>query len=289
MSSITTHQEADISITVKNTFLDFKRQLEVPARRSSSVPRAFKLWDSQGVDAPDDDDSTSASGNSGSARDYPDYCSECTNDEDFVHPGVLTLEDAFECRSCSDLSLEDSTSADGKSKVTLSLDDMVADGAEKVRAKLRSQAKPFKSIMPPANREVADVIQRAVEVLRSIGSIVDVQVQDGGMGGTTMIVAKSSSTAPDAAVAFSLVKDALLSAALLSESTYILGYGAQPFNNLGPLSFSATIASVPDAQKNTACWETYEKGFCPRCSSCHWGHPSGANTMRTIFVVERSA
>merc|ERR1719183_1285170 len=103
----------------------------------------------------------------------------------------------------------------------------------------------------------------------------------------TMIMAESSDQHPDAYWAFLQAKAALLNAATQSESTYILGYGDTPFKDLDPLSFSATIGCVPAAHHDSACWEIYEKGFCPRCATCRWKHPSETDMMRVIVMIKK--
>lgn len=131
------------------------------------------------------------------------------------------------------------------------------------------------------------VVASAVEVLSKCDGILGVLVHDGGMGGTTMIVGKLAHASPEAEPVLSRVKDALLHSAEQSENTYILGYGAQPFNNLDNMSFSANIASVPN--DDTACWETYEEGFCARCATCRWDHPSDINQVRVIVMIQKAS
>lgn len=288
MATSTTQQEMAV-ITVKNTFLNIKKVAGSGQQRSSSVPRAFKLGDNAWFS----DDSTNASDKdtlhtpSDDEEDFPDYCSTCTDDQmDFMQ----SCED--NCSECCSDRQASSTSQDDadQSKVTvkLSLSDMVTENSEKVRLKLRPSARPFKSVRaPPA--EVTSMIASAVTVLSSGMDIVDVQVCDGGMGGTTLIHASSTSTNPDAQWLFTMVKDALLSSAEQSENSYILGYGAQPFNNLDQLSFSANICCMPAAHRDTACWDFYEKGSCPRRATCRWDHPSDADMMRVIIMVKKAA
>lgn len=285
MPSIMPHQqEAAINITVKNTFLNVKRA-EAPVRRSNSVPRTFKLWEPKCCHVPDSDDSTNASDQGltdcseqhfpDHCSDCTDYCSECMDDWDFLHPLV----------GCSGECSGDESSSDetSKAKVTLCLDATVT---EESRRKLRAQAQPFKSARAPPD-EVMKLISSAVDVLSKGEDIMDVQLQDGGMGGTTMIVATSSKVKPDAQWLFSLVKDTLLNSAEQSENTYVLGYGAQPFNKLDEFSFSANIAYVPVAHRSTACWDTYEKGCCRWRSTCHWDHPSDADMLRVIIMIRK--
>lgn len=313
MPSITNHPETATSITVKNTFIDVQKEVEDVPRRSQSVPRAFKLSDHVKntkpcrvlkfaectfVDPVDTDDSTNASDKDfpdrWSDHEIPDYCSDCTEDNDTIHQGVesvpmplleqpssagtavvwTTQESLMQCQAKADIG-----------KVTLSLDNMVT---EESRRRLRSQAQPFKSARtPPA--EVTKTIASAVEVLATGKDIMDVQVHDGGMGGTTMIVAQSSCAHPDPQCTFSLVKDSLLRSAEQSQNTYVLGYGAQPFNNLDRFSFSLKLAHVPAAHRQTECWDHYEKGFCSQYSKCCWNHPSETDMMRIIVMIKKYA
>jgi len=285
--------------TVKNTFLTLKRQ-EDPVPRSSSVPRAFKPGQSECAHCLYCDDSTNASDRD-VTENFPSTCSEtdsqdiadctdcqsiCTDDErDLVFPCA---------KACwSDMVDDDSPAVSSPvslasmvqccpSKVTLSLLDTVS--AAPTRSKLRPTAKLFKSTRAPPT-EVAMIIESAVAALSSQG-IIDVQVQDGGMGGTTSIVASLSDVQSDAKHILSIVQNALLTSAEQSENTYILGYGAKPFNNLDECTISARICSVPNAQQDTFCWDIYEKGFCANCDSCEWSHPVAADIMRVIVMIK---
>lgn len=294
-----------INITVKNTFLNVDTSNPVAEfvklRRSNSIPRTWKPGGSSDCDdSPHSDDSTSASDKaehfpaalSDCDQELPDYQSDCADDHHSDYSSCRWADISDECPAdrCEECPSQLSDDGTGKSKVTLSLVDMVSsadarhtDG--KVRSKLSSKAKVFASVRQPPE-EVKAVLAATVEALLHSKDIVDVQVRDGGMGGTTMIMADSSSDDPDALWTFSLAKDALLNSAEQSENTYILGYGARPFNSLDTLSFSANIASVPLDHQNTACWETYEKGFCPRCASCRWDHPTEADMMRVIVMIK---
>jgi hypothetical protein len=257
-------------MTVKNTFLTF---LDTPApdrvQRSSSVPRTFKPGHCSCDDSPLCDDSTNASEKDvtdNESGDYHDRCSECTD------------------RADSSPSYDTDDESD-KSRVKLSLVDMV-DTTAKARTKLRSQAATFKSVAA-APAEVTALIENAVAALSCCPDIIKTSVQHGGMGGTTIIVGESASTDPDVSWTFVSVKDTLLNSAEQSEKTYILGYGNQPFNTLDYLSFSASVVCVPEAHQETACWEMYEQGFCPRCSTCRWDHPGKLDTMRIVVMIKK--
>lgn len=295
-----------INLTVKNTFLD----IEVPplktaaARRSTSVPRAWKPGAFIDDNHCGSDGSTSVSSDkaehslvSFSDSDYQDVQdthSDCTDECHSCHSSTRWANISDECLSETpkvDTSLMNGAGA--KTKVTLSLTDMVeedagytADRKTPLRSKLKSQAKPFVSMRQPPE-ELRAVLASTVAAVASSPDVVDVKVHDRGMGGTTTIVVESASDNPDPLWAFALAKDALLNAAAQSENTYILGYGQQPFNSLDALSFSAKIACVPAAHQATACWDTYEMGSCPRCATCRWDHPGEVDMMQVIVMMKK--
>lgn len=260
-------------------------------------------------------------------EDFPDYCTDCTDDDfDYLHSDLHMCLPCNDFHAAAPLQVGLQATDSSKSgmslfsmvpqqeqspksmlslsgmvenqqeasnnavpcKTTLSLADMVDESSEKERIKLKSTARPFKSVRePPA--EAKAVVVSAVEVLSAGPDIYDVQVRDGGMGGTTVIIAKSSLACPDPSLIFSLVKDALLTSAEQTDSTYILGYGSQPFKNLDDLSFSASVVCVPAAHQDSVCWETYEQGFCPRCTGCRWNHPSEIDKMHIIVMIQKGA
>jgi len=237
------------------------------------------------------DDSTNASEKDvtdNESGDYHDCCSECT---DYSYPDSVPLSRADSSPS-DELTRADSSPSydtddeDDKSRVKLSLADMVDTTAKAPRTKLRSQAATFKSVVA-APAEVTQVIDNAVAALSCCPDIINTSVQHGGMGGTTIIVGESASTDPDVSWTFVSVKDTLLKSAEQSENTYILGYGNQPFNTLDNLSFSASVVCVPAAHQSTACWDMYEQGFCSRCSTCRWDHPGKLDTMRIVVMIKK--
>lgn len=65
-------------------------------------------------------------------------------------------------------------------------------------------------------------------------------------------------------------KQALLTSAEQSESIYVLGYGAKPFQRT-PQGFKAVLAGMEDT--SLACWAFYTKGSCCQ-KGCPWQHPT---------------
>jgi hypothetical protein len=298
-----------VNFKVKNTFLELEsdatqRTSEVIShRRSSSVPRVFKpgsclvsvmaavIADDSYTCSPCSDDSTNASDqdvastcddsspiSDASSQSGSNTCEDCLSDHETLHSGG-------------------SDDKNGTGKVALNLADMVCVAAPckkqislvdlcTERSKLRSSARLFRSARDPPD-EVNALISCAAEAFRNCHEIVDVQVQNGGMGGTTMIVAQACSMEPDASMIFPFIKDAVLTAAAQSEKTYIMGYNVRPFNDLDPLSFSMNVACVPAAHENSACWETYENGICPRKNCCRWDHPAELDMMRVIVILKK--
>lgn len=292
-----------INFKVKNTFLELEGDTSkvVPStRRSSSVPRVFKpAGGNDCVSSPRSVTSTNAS-----EKDLLEMCLSSCSDTDYQEASSSCSDCASPCASSvSPVGFDDSSSdheevqtfSQETPKVTLSLSDMVSNRRKQEislvecctsRTKLRTRARPFQSAREPP-QEVKGVISSAVQAFQYSQSVVDVQVQSGGMGGTTLIVGETCEAFPDASLVFPLVKDAILNAAVQSESTYVMGYNVRPFNDLDSLSFSMNIACVPKAHENTACWDTYENGVCPRPSCCRWAHPAELDMMRVIVSLKR--
>lgn len=92
----------------------------------------------------------------------------------------------------------------------------------------------------------------------------------------------------------SLAQRLLLAASATSQRVYVLGYAASPFESMHKDSkghfeeegFHAALSVVPDDQINTVCWDTYQKGFCPRPATCCWSHPKECNSMEIRVVLE---
>jgi len=317
---------AAVNFKVKNTFLCADAQMTAPLRpRSTSIPATWKPGTAINDEDAQLDDSHSTSASDGCVPKpwTRDSCTDAdsqavTDDEsesEYIGTGSLTgwpvheahtglVGNSDECRPC------DSTPAGYQSKAVLSLAAAVPEDAPALapagvqqplslsssvpqqcwapqsRTKLNSYSQPFVSVREPPT-EIKAVIASVVASLASNMDIVNVKVKDQGMGGMTIIMAESSNPEPDATWAFSQAKDALLNAAEQSENTYVIGYGDMPFKKLDNLSFSANIGCVPEAHKDSACWEYYEWGVCPRCTSCRWNHPAKTDMMEIICMITK--
>lgn len=67
-----------------------------------------------------------------------------------------------------------------------------------------------------------------------------------------------------------VVKNALMEAAQLSQNVYIMGTGAKPFISKSQ-GFTTMLGEMAD--RTQACWDLYMKGCCWRGDACRWRHP----------------
>jgi len=80
----------------------------------------------------------------------------------------------------------------------------------------------------------------------------------------------------------SIAKETLLWVATESETVYVLGYSARPFQatNWG---FIAKLGELK-GKWHHACTDIFRKGFCPRGESCFYAHPKTQTSVN--FVVQ---
>merc|ERR1719498_157417 len=164
--------------------------------------------------------------------------------------------------------------------LTLCLDDSITR-----LTKLRSSARLFEPSMP---RDMQYVLYVVHTCLSSYRKIFNVQVTDGKLGGTTTIIAsyaRRSLRSQEMGKMLEYVKGAFLDAASKSESTYVMGYQTKPFIAIGKTGFSAKLGSVQASQRDTTCWDTYRKGFCPRKGTCRWSHPGEKDLMNVVVML----
>lgn len=232
--------------------------------------------------------------------------SSAASDKD-IHAGARTPSsvsdfECLECLECLECDAESTTSGSGRSTapeemlackpvVEVKLFDFVRNAAPvqsaapAARTKLRAAARPFASARaPPAG--IQRVIASARDVLECDPGVVRVDIVEGAMGGTFSMVAHTRGPFRNLRSLLAMVKSALVTSTEHSQGTYILGYDVKPFTKIDKCSFSTTLATIPDEQQRTACWDSYKHGFCPRRISCRWTHPSETQVMRLIVRVQ---
>lgn len=114
----------------------------------------------------------------------------------------------------------------------------------------------------------------------------DVQVDDSIVMQTGKVVVMVSVHSDDDIVR-GMIQSTLLEAAGQSQCTYIVGYTTDPWNDMGDKGFSARVGCIPCDQEDTVCWDTYQKGFCYRLSSCRWCHPKPSDLVTVEVVLEK--
>lgn len=161
--------------------------------------------------------------------------------------------------------------------------------------RLNPEARTFEPI-PQAGAslmgEISTVIAAAASELSGSPYIMSVKVNEGErLGCVTTIFAdlKISAGPAGASEALDQAKAALLNAASRSQITYVLGYDTQPFEDMlvnDGSGFKATIGSVHATLQDRICWDTYQRGFCPRRSSCRWCHPLDSDLAPIQIIVK---
>lgn len=146
----------------------------------------------------------------------------------------------------------------------------------------------------PQGRELADILQSAGAAFLALPEAATLQVARERSGGACLhCVFRRPPDAESMRVARDVVKDALLEASWRAEGTHVLGYGLKnPFRDEGrSAGFSATLSYLPPETADEACWDSYEKGFCPRRSQCRWRHPDldTSNRIRVSFEADAAA
>lgn len=175
-----------------------------------------------------------------------------------------------------------------REKLSLCLCEAIEENtAPKTRTKLQSKARMFESVMS-LPRDMNCVLTAAHAALASSPGVFNVKTSDARLGGTTTIIgsyARGSLQVFELVKTLSIVKMMLLDAAANSENTYVMGYQEQPFTQIGQEGFSCKLASVPALQEKMTCWDTFQKGYCPRPRTCRWCHPSEEGMAKVIVML----
>mmetsp|Transcript_4549 Transcript_4549/g.9369 ORF Transcript_4549/g.9369 Transcript_4549/m.9369 type:complete len:474 (+) Transcript_4549:181-1602(+) len=138
--------------------------------------------------------------------------------------------------------------------------------------------------------EVSSVVYAARYAMLQCSDVLNVEVTEGGIGGTTtLIVDMNEGTWKSLALlsTFEVAKSAILEAAENSSSTYVIGYLTDPFGDLGGEGFCCALGFVPAVCEATACWDTFQKGFCPRRSTCRWCHPGDGDLAQVRVMLRK--
>lgn len=151
---------------------------------------------------------------------------------------------------------------------------------------LDGKACPF--IPSGTSGEIESVLDSVKQVLMIVPGVAAVEVKLGRAGTLATVSIRLDSKTSESKVSDSVIaasKSAFLEFAANSQSVYVLGYEAEPFQeDPSGSGFSTTLALMPTAWECSACWDVYQKGFCHRRKTCKWQHP-GRNELQPVRVV----
>jgi len=148
--------------------------------------------------------------------------------------------------------------------------------------KLVSNACPF--VPSSGSSEVHSILSKVGQALTSTHGVAYWDVNLGFAGTLATLTVRLDSNASKSSV-IAASKSALLEVAASSQSTYVLGYEASPFqDDVSGSGFSAALAACPMAWECSACWDTYTMGFCSRKRNCKSQHP-GRKELQPVRVV----
>jgi len=154
-------------------------------------------------------------------------------------------------------------------------------------SRLSGIATPFTPSGCDKTTEVQGVLASVRDAVLSEQGVTSAVVNLGPAGtlATICIQLQTSASPMLAKNLMNRAKSALLDAASHSETTYVLGYEATPFqDDRSGSSFVTALASLPKAWECSACWDTYTQGSCPRRRMCKWQHP-GRNELQPVRVI----
>lgn len=130
------------------------------------------------------------------------------------------------------------------------------------------------------------ILTMVAMALRSALGVADVEMKLGPPGTLATLAVKLARGASAQAV-MDAVKAVLLDVTANSESTYVLGYANQPFqDDPHNYSFCTSLASMPPNSECTVCWDTYTYGCCPRPRVCKYQHPARTALQPLKVVVK---
>jgi hypothetical protein len=162
--------------------------------------------------------------------------------------------------------------------------------------KLKTVSKPFTPVLSLL-QEASAVVAAARQAILQSPQVLWAEVQEGTLGSTTTIsaqVAKGPCPIENEALqatALAAAKSAFLDAASASSCCYVMGYLVEPFKDLDPensnfeAGFVLKLGFVPASAEETACWDTFEKGFCRRHSTCRWCHPQDTDVLHVVVQL----
>lgn len=156
---------------------------------------------------------------------------------------------------------------------------------------MKSDAETVAIAPPPCRCTPREEMQRVLasveESVAAVQGVASVQADLGRPGALVTLSIRLDSRASTPKLidqTVDVAKTALSEATANSQNVFVLGYEAEPFQDVSRSVFAATLVSMPADEKCNACWQTYRTGRCPRARRCKRRHPSH-NELQPIRVV----
>jgi len=150
--------------------------------------------------------------------------------------------------------------------------------------RLDGKAALFKPACKPGCSHAHSVLASVKHTLMLLPGVTTVELQSGAEGTLTTLSIQLDPEVSTVETVIEASKHVLLEAAENSETTYIMGYEAEPFKDMSEFTFATMLAACPTTWQRSACWETYQQGLCPRGKACKWQHP-GKRELQPVRVT----
>jgi len=270
-----------MTLIIKNTFLHITEDgspCSTSTRRSSSTPPDWR---------------TPTCGQPISEASTPTSAADIVSDDEARTSMSSECEVSGELSDCETVLTQADWTAEVVElvppKVTLNLHDHIDDVADrcKVPAQLSGKARAFTPSGLPLGE--AGLIVMALQRALSMGKgVTNVEMSKGGGVGSTIAFIAQTAEGASAGPVIGAAKAAIFAASALSSTVYLVGYLANPFQDRYEVrctGFKVTLGFVPRALEDSVCWDTIQKGFCPRRSTCRWCHPSESELVKLSVMV----
>eukprot|EP00428_Durinskia_dybowskii_P019822 CAMPEP_0170229322 /NCGR_PEP_ID=MMETSP0116_2-20130129/14385_1 /TAXON_ID=400756 /ORGANISM="Durinskia baltica, Strain CSIRO CS-38" /LENGTH=315 /DNA_ID=CAMNT_0010480073 /DNA_START=44 /DNA_END=991 /DNA_ORIENTATION=+ len=313
---------AAIRMSVKNTFVhvdDEDQEITgaVPAmasRRSSSVPRSLRLWNSFEDITPKkvDDDGVNRAPSSCAEVSTEAELSEVDNESyGSTPPPSPSASGRLPKRQIS-IMVEGASAGPPPAFLAMAMIPMVSPAAasepERPRARLNSKAQawtpgastsapktpsmPYASgsaMMGAFSQHLTLLLATTVAAIRRVpgmGSVQAAPESSGAAGWKIQINMSLENFEKRRDQAIAVAKHGLAMAVGATAGVHLVGAMGDPFSAT-PMGCTATLATVAD--ENQACWDSLAHGFCPRGHSCRWQHPVCRTSVNIIVKIADEA
>lgn len=146
------------------------------------------------------------------------------------------------------------------------------------------QAVPLPPAPPGVSPGASRVLAGVRRALSQAPGVVDVQVVPGP---ETSLLVEVSAAEGAASAALKVAKTAVLNAAAMSLNSYVVGFLADPFEDVGGKGgFSVSVGVVPPSAEKVVCWSFYERGCCRQGPNCSKRHPGTAELERIRVAIK---